>query len=235
MTQIIGINNGNLALFKINETECKSKRGRNVGNKIEYTYVCDIVDINDYKDISIDSSIINSLNVKDYDLTLPKVDPSIFKFGKYKGNKIVDCKDYEYLIWYYPNITDISIRERVLGVLSNDYIFKDNRFYKKNIEYSENTLKLISLLSEGKDVLIKFDKNISSDGEYINPEGLIVKFKDYKSMRFNGMSYGLAGAGDNHYSRLKNKTIHIDKYEFCYNENMNRYILTIGAFELMAK
>lgn len=232
MNQVIGINNGKYALFNINETHCVSKRGRNVGNKIEYTYVCDIDDVNKYKNVNIDSSIIKSLNVEDYELTLPKVDPTIFKFGKYKGQKIIECKDFQYLTWYYPNITDISIRERVLGIVSDEYFYIDNKFYKKNIKYSENALKLISLLNDNKDVLLKFEKNISENGEYIDPNGIIVKFKNYKVLKFGNLKYGLAGTNEGHYSRLKNKTIHIEDYEFYLDGSINRYVLTVNNYKL---
>lgn len=233
MEQIIGINNGNFALFTINETQHASKKGRNVGNKIKYTYVSDVDNINNYKDVPIDSSIIKSLNVEDYELTLPKVDPSVFRFGKYKGTKILNCTDFQYLTWYYPNITDVSIREKVLGLISDEYFYRDNKFYKKDIKYSENASELISLLSQNKDVLLKFEKNISSTGEYIDENNIIVKFNDYKPMKFGGMAYGLAGSGDNHYSRLKNKTIHVENYEFSLDESINRYILTVNKFKLV--
>lgn len=233
MNQVIGINNGKYALFNVSETNCLSKKGRNIGNKIEYTYVCDIDNIDKYKNVNIDSSIIKSLNVEDYELTLPKVDPTIFKFGKYKGQKIVDCKDFYYLTWYYPNITDISIKERVLGIISDEYFYKDNKFYKKNIKYSENALELISLLKDNKDVLLKFEKNISETGEYIDPNGIIVKFKNYKVLKFGNLKYGLAGTNEGHYSRLKNKTIHIEDYEFYLDDSINRYILTVNNYKLI--
>lgn len=231
MEQIIGIYNGQPALFNICKKECTSKRGRQIGNKITYEFVSSNVD----KAINVqkDSSIIGTLNIQDFDLTLPKVDPTVFRFGKYKGRKILECSDSKYLIWYYPNITDISIKERVIGKLSDEYFFKDNNFYIKNVSYSQNALELISLLKENKDVTLKFEKNISSNGSYVDPNGIIVEFESYKPMKFAGTSYALAGAANGHYSRLKNKVIHTSNYEFRHDSSINRYILTIKDFELI--
>lgn len=231
MEQVIGIYNGKPALFNVHTKECISKRGRQVGNKISYEFVSCNVDAS--MDIPKDSSIIGTLNIQDYDLTLPKVDPTVFRFGKYKGKKILECTDFEYLIWYYPNIGHIDIRQRVIGMLSNDYFYRDNKFYKKEIKYSENALELISLLKENKDVTLKIDKNISNTGTYIDPEGIIVEFESYKAMKFAGVSYGLARMANGHYARLKNKIIHTDKYDFKLDNVINRYILTIKDFELI--
>ena len=231
---VIGIYNGKPAIFKRIENECISKRGRLIGNKITYEFVSTDVNFND--DIPIDSSVINNnsgINIQDYDLTLPKIDPSVFKFGKYKNEKIVECTDIDYLVWYYPNIVDNLIKDKVIQMISEKYFYKDNKFYKKDISYSQNALELISDLNSGKSAIIKFDKNISATGSYITPDEIIINFQNYKSMKFGGMSYGLAGNSNGHYSRLKNKNIKICKYEFNHNPEINRYILLIEEFELL--
>lgn len=231
MEQVIGIYNGKPALFNIHIKKCTSKRGRQVGNKKFYEYVS--CDVDTSMNVPKDSSIIGTLNIQDYDLMLPNVDPTVFRFGKYKGKKILECTDFEYLIWYYPNIGHIDIRQRVIGMLSNDYFYRDNKFYKKEIKYSENALKLISLLKDNKDVTLKFDKNISNTGTYIDPEGIIIEFESYKAMKFADVSYGLARMANGHYARLKNKIIHTNKYDFKLDNDINRYILTIKDFELI--
>jgi hypothetical protein len=52
--------------------------------------------------------------------------PYIFKFGKYKDQDIRECRDYNYLIWYHGETTNIYAYQILV---KNGYIYEVRRFF----------------------------------------------------------------------------------------------------------
>ena len=229
MDKIIGIINGNPGVFIINSTPKYSKRKRLIGYEINYEMIDEVPD----NSIPIDSSINSSLNIKDYSLNLPVFDSTIFKCGKYKNTKILECTDKKYLAWYYNQIANKDIKEKVKEMISDEFVFINDRFYKRDVLVTPEDAEIIKDLTDNK--VLKFIGNLDGNGEYMKLPGYIIRFPNYKKISFNGITYSLAGNKENHYCRLKNNNIEIIDMNIEYNETINRHIITINDFKLLGK
>lgn len=175
----------------------------------------------------------------------------IFQFGKYQGQKIEDCTDTSYIVWYWKNVYDehkayvesilISrgYSEAVVEVTDDEDIFTLK--VKQMVSGDEVALEnkdLDSMSPELRKIYtastLEFtpNRNITCNGNYLSQtENIIYKFTEYKHIpaTYYAPDYYLPtinGKG----VRIKNKKVVITKFDVAVNNN--KIIVNIIEFKI---
>ena len=229
-TQKIGFTNKYYTLWYLMEkTEFGEKWGymKNVSMDIEKVKEL-------YPDVEIDINLKghkpiffgNEEKVKDYDK---------FRFGKYKGQMISECSDYNYLKWYYfecayesrPYIQEVLIDAgyQILGSFfymdedgekeckrCSDEIYSPEEWedYLKRDKEELETIKSIRTATSFEFIP---ECNVDNAGGYYDEEsGITYFFPEVKECYYSGYLYyvpAINGKG----KRIKNKRIIVTEFE----------------------
>jgi len=159
-----------------------------------------------------------------------KSECSVFQFGKYDDQKISECTDIKYLLWYFSETSNKFAKQVLLnsgqyGIFTNE----DGSEELLSIEMCNRYQERESLIQTIKKTMtIQFDcsRNLASngslkieiDGKYITD----VLFKHFKEMYYNGYSYALPRKENNPAStKIKGRTLKLTLKEFSQNEQEN--------------
>jgi len=143
---------------------------------------------------------------------IPKSKSFFFEFGKNRGNKIMDCDDYDYLYWYFNSTSNIHAKSILLknGYHDVDGIMLTEAEYLNYISYHEkqNSIKKGSLITITQESNIRrcedgFEIKTIEHGWMCIIESISIKYHEYK-----GFGYYLPtinGVG----KKIKNKLISV--------------------------
>ena len=159
----------------------------------------------------------------------------VFRFGKYKFEKIEENTDTDYLTWYWEQIYD-DHKDYVLGILKNrGYVLRTNEFgysylmspeMLKKEELTNNFKKqMINKFNNHENIQLHIECNPDFDGE-ININDITYKFEEVKENYYQGFEYYLPVLNGKA-KRIKNKDITITNYEVIYLDNNNESILVV--------
>ena len=170
---------------------------------------------NKYPNAIVDTSLRGHSSWTSVDYPKPPVDE--FQGGKYKGDKIADCTDYEYLCWAYDlgYIIHYDSRELVLSILEKNGYRKINDSHiatpeevakiEKSIEEADTIQELLE--KEGK-INVDVTKNLDEFGN-VSVGNITLIFPEYKMMEYNGYPYALPLDSKGKAKRIKGKTLEI--------------------------
>lgn len=147
----------------------------------------------------------------------PKLPVDEFKAGKYRGDKIAECTDYQYLHWAYDlgYIIPYDAREIVLGILESQGYRKINDTHIATPEEVERIEKSYTECEEAQKTLEEFGsikiiavKNLDEFGN-LSIGNIEFNFPNYKELEYRGYHYGLPIDSTGKAKRIKNKEIEI--------------------------
>ena len=187
---------------------------------IHHQYIKNIsFDLNKVKDkypnAIIDESLRGHSSWTSYDYPKPPIDE--FQGGKYRGDKIAECTDYQYLHWAYDlgYIIPWESREIVLGILESQGYRKINDTHIATPEEVERIEKSYTECEEVQKTLEEFgsisvtsSKNLDECGD-LTIGNLEFNFPNYKELEYAGYHYGLPIDSKGKAKRIKNKEIEI--------------------------
>ncbi len=169
-----------------------------------------------------------------YDTELKGIDMTKFLFGKYNGEKLVECKDTDYLYCYYKcatyNEQKSIIREELLKrafVLVDDALFSPSE-YKKYCSQLKEINNILNDIKAGQQIHIS--RNLNVAGDYWINHYICLHFNNYKQLRYRDTFYALPtikGAG----KRVKNKNIVLTEYNI-ENNGKQTTIINITDFNI---
>ena len=168
-----------------------------------------------YPNAIIDESLRGHSSWNSYDYPKPPVDE--FCGGKYRGDKIADCRDYGYLYWAYDlsYIIPYESREVVLGILESVGYRKINETHIATPEEVEKIEKSFEECASNEEILEKFGsitivptKNLDEMGN-LTIGNMVLEFPNYKDIEYGGYHYGLPIDSKGNAKRIKNKEIEI--------------------------
>lgn len=155
-----------------------------------------------------------------YDTELKGIDMTTFLFGKYNGEKLVECEDTDYLYWYYRRATyyeqESIIKEELLKrgfVLVDDTLFSPNE-YEKYCSQLEEMNNILNTIKTGQQIHIIKNLNVNAD-YWINPY-ICLHFNNYKLLQYRDVFYALPTIKDVG-KRIKNKNIILTDYNIEQN------------------
>jgi hypothetical protein len=167
---------------------------------------------------------------------------NVFRFGKYFGENISKCTDYDYMLWYYDQIEanddDHSNFVKYTLKHNSNHVYKtcgdygyfiSEHDHKKALLNHDNKNNLIEKLKNNEPINLGPDKNLNAYGEYT--EGNVVyRFNHYKTNYYGGWPYGLPLLDGKLAKRIKFKNIIITDYT--YKNEDNRIIINIENFKM---
>ena len=217
--QYIGKANKFYTLWEVTENKMTSLRG-NTYTVINHQYFKNIsFDLNKakklYPNAIVDETLRGHRSWTSYKYDKPPVDE--FQGGKYKGEKISECTDYNYLHWAYDlsYIIHYDSREMVLGILEEHGYRKINDSHiatPDEVEKIENSYKEVEIVEEmlerdGK-ITINPVRNLDGCG-WLLMNNVNISFPNFKEMEYNGCPYFLPIDGKGKVKRIKNKEVEI--------------------------
>lgn len=153
-----------------------------------------------------------------------------FNFGKYTGQKISDCTDYDYLYWVVESCASVCTYEGRLT--AEDILTKQG--YKRINEYKLATPEEVKDIENSFAECDKLQEKLDNDGEItvtiernIDPvEGNIriglmdIIFPNFKVLNYAGYIYGLPINANGKAKKIKGKEITIipESYEIKISE-----------------
>lgn len=151
-----------------------------------------------------------------------------FRFGKYFGERIDECNDYDYMVWYFDHIENENGKHNdfVKKCLINaGYIYKDMGGYgyflspvevKRSKLTTDKNAALIEKLENGLPISFGAERNVFGDGNY-KIKNVTYHFNNLKSNYYNGffcyMPMNAKGIG----KRIKFKNVIVTKYTYEIN------------------
>jgi len=179
-----------------------------------------------YPNAIVDLSLRGHSSWTSYDYPKPPVDE--FCGGKYKGEKIAECTDYQYLHWAYDlcYIIPYDAREIVLGILESQGYRKINNTHIATTEEVERIEKSFEECSNVEEILEKVGSlsvvptsNLDECGNLIIGN-IKFNFPNFKELEYAGYYYGLPVDSKGKAKRIKNKEIEIipESWETIINE-----------------
>lgn len=152
-----------------------------------------------------------------------------FRFGKYNGQLITDCKDFHYIEWYLNSEynTHQDHRDYIANYLEHNgydtsknsdgsYILISPQKREGEI-FSEIANYHASKDLDNKDTLVILStKNLDSHG-YLKNNGIFYSFRNFKTYYYEGFIYALP-IFKGKAKRIKNKKIIIDKFNYSIND-----------------
>lgn len=217
-------------LWEVTEDHCTTHRGEPY-TIIHHQYIKNIsFDLTKakekYPNAIVDEGLRGHSSWTSYDYPKPPVDE--FCGGKYRGDKIAECTDYQYLHWAYDlgYIIPWESRDIVLGILESQGYRKINDTHIATPDevaiieksYTNTQIAKDILDKEGK-ITINPIKNLSEEGT-INIDNVEYNFINYKLLDYGGYYYGLPINSKGQAKRIKNKTVEIipESYEIIKSE-----------------
>ena len=170
---------------------------------------------NKYPNAILDTSLRGHSSWTSIDYPKPPVDE--FQGGKYRGEKIAECTDYQYLHWAYDlgYIIPYDSREIVLGILESQGYRKINDTHIATPEEVERIEKSYTECEETQKTLEEFGsikivatKNLDEFGN-LSIGNIEFNFPNYKELEYGGYPYGLPIDSNGKAKRIKNKEIEI--------------------------
>lgn len=170
---------------------------------------------NKYPNAILDTSLRGHSSWTSVDYPKPPVDE--FQGGKYRGDKIAECTDYQYLHWAYDlgYIIPWESREIVLGILESHGYRKINDTHIATPEEVERIEKSYTECEEAQKTLEEFGsikivatKNLDEFGN-LSIGNIEFNFPNYKELEYAGYPYGLPIDSNGKAKRIKNKEIEI--------------------------
>ena len=170
---------------------------------------------NKYPNAILDTSLRGHSSWTSVDYPKPPVDE--FQGGKYRGDKIAECTDYQYLHWAYDlgYIIPYDAREIVLGILESQGYRKINDTHIATPEEVERIEKSYTECEEAQKTLEEFGfikivttKNLDEFGN-LSVGNIEFNFPNYKELEYGGYPYGLPIDSKGKAKRIKNKEIEI--------------------------
>lgn len=179
-----------------------------------------------YPEAIIDESLRGHSSWTSYDYPTLPIDE--FSCGKYSGEKIAECKDYNYLHWCWDNGSIIPYESRDIAIkILEDAGYKqinENKIvtaeeYKKILESFDECEDGLKLLDETGEITFEFTKNLNEEGE-IRINNIHIKFQNYKTLEYDGYPYGLPVDNKGKAKRIKNKKVKLipESYEMIISE-----------------
>lgn len=168
-----------------------------------------------YPNAIVDTSLCGHSSWTSVDYPKPPVDE--FQGGKYRGDKIAECTDYQYLLWAYDlgYIIPWEAREIVLGILESHGYRKINDTHIATPEEVEKIEKSYTECEEAQKTLEEFGsikivatKNLDELGN-LSIGNIVFNFPNYKELEYGGYPYGLPIDSKGKAKRIKNKEIEI--------------------------
>lgn len=232
--KVIGFASKFYTLWEVTEDE------RDLGNGCKYviTRFCYIKNISYSKEEAMkkypDTPIDESLRGKTVSFNVEKEvwdNVDVFRFGKYKYEKINESTDTDYIAWYWDNVYDETHKEFVTETLKNrGYEIRESRWTdydghehnnvylvspetleteRKNAEALNNMIEKV----KNSDILeLTMTSNLDEDGYYREGD-VLYKFAEVKENYYQGWSYYLPVLKGKA-KRVKNKTIVITKFNY---------------------
>lgn len=200
------------------------------------------VAVKKYPNAILDLSLRGHSSWTSYDYPKPPVDE--FCGGKYRGEKIAECTDYQYLHWAFDlsYIIPYESRDVVEGILTKAGYRRINnsriatpeeveRIEKSyaDCESAEKTLEELGSIS------ITSTKNLDECGN-LTIGSIEFNFPNYKELEYSGYPYGLPIDSKGQAKRIKNKEIEIipESWETVINEHGwgATLIITVKDFKI---
>ena len=171
----------------------------------------------------------------------------VFRFGKYKYDKIADINDTEYIAWYWDQVCGehkdyVSNELKNRGYEIRKYEYTNYDGSKTESEYlmspealenerinEDNLNRICNKLEKNEIIELVPIKNLDEFGEYRDGD-VIYKFENYKSAYYNGYEYALP-IKNGKAKRMKNKNLRITDY--IYNRNNNIIQVNVKDFEIV--
>ena len=163
-----------------------------------------------------------------------EIGPDRFQFGKYMGYTF-DCVDYDYLFWYYGQISNQESRKILENILTKTgkYHMYDGKLvnqeeYDWRVQEDKDFASALELVKSGDSIEImvtsnarytEYDKVVEFIMDTENPKIHLVFDEDHvKEMSYSGYYYYLPIV-DGKAKRWKNKVVSIPtaNYEIKYN------------------
>ena len=170
----------------------------------------------------------------------------LFRFGKYKFNRIDDTDDINYISWYYGQI-DGEHKEYVASILNKWGIeiettsvkigkkkitttcLVDTNQIKKNEMLDKKYHSLLDDKENGNILYLNATHNPNEDGLYRDGD-VLYKFEKVRFHYYNGIEYFLPVLND-HAKRIKNKKLAIDNYNIT-RDNKGNVVIEIKNFKI---
>lgn len=177
------------------------------------------------------------------------VDDGCFRYGQYKGQKISECTDYSYMMWYFNNPSVMferyeiekvlapmgykAIYSRVDRMLSPEEAERINTEYVRVISISEQIaehgyydIESVGNLYDGDDEGYLFRTN--------NPEIQVAYTGDVKEMYYSGYYYYLPVINEKA-KKIKNKTIrvYVSDYDIMQTEYWSKIYIKTNRIEIL--
>lgn len=196
-----------------------------------------------YPNAILDESLRGHSSWTSYDYPKPPVDE--FCGGKYRGEKIAECTDYQYLHWAF-DVTSVipwDAREMVEGILVKAGYRRINEHRIATPEEVEKIEKSFTdcetfqeiLEKEGK-ITVEATHNLDDAG-HLAIDNLELIFPEYKELEYAGYPYGLPINSKGQAKRIKNKTLEIipESYEIQVSEYGwgATLMITVKDFEIL--
>lgn len=247
--KVIGFTTKYYTLWEVNEEIITNERGKY--KVINHVYIKNIsFDLNKAKEkyptATIDTALRGHTSWGSTEC-IERYGLDKFQSGKYRGEKIEDCTDYQYLVWAFnlDYIIDYDSQPLVISILEkagykkiNDYhIATPEELDKIEASFSE-TEDAMRILDETGYITLTTPKNLDEEGTVkIGNIELIWKDTNWKYMNYNGWPYGLPINSKGQAKRIKGKEIKVipEKYEIEVNEYGwgATLIITVKDFEII--
>lgn len=231
---IIGFSNKFFTLWKI--TEIKGNDSNNVCYYHEY--IKNISFSEDkvkevYPNIVIDKTINGKHSFYSYTKDKNKIDDDKFQFGRFVSELINECKDNEYLKWYFNNCYNEKSKAVAADVLiSRGWKLDDNDIISpKEIKNMNDEHEYFKSLISSKKIEVEINTNPSEEGIVKIKDNIFIKFPEVKEMYYNGYFYYMPIV-NRKTKRVKNKTIKITEFEYMEKPYME---IKIKKFEILKK
>ncbi len=247
--QAIGFTNKYYTLWEISEETKPLGNGHNYVIT-HYTYIKNIsfdrdTVIKKYPGLVIDETLRG--HTRSWDSTKEVWDNvDVFRFGKYKYDKIADCFDTEYITWYWDNIGDehkefvsevlkdrgYEIRERVYNLSSGprveQYLMSPEALNEEK-RLDKEFQEMVEKIQNATELNFFCQSNPDYEGEYWDGN-IHYRFQEVKENYYNGFEYYLPILKGKA-KRVKNKNIKVT--EFTYKIKDKEITIDILNFEIM--
>lgn len=166
------------------------------------------------------------------------VSNDVFRVGKYKGQKISECQDFDYMEWYRDNTeqdTDHKdlinkyliengnyvkeVTKKKIGIFKvNNIVYKSPKTLIKEDEDKKRIEEMINILNSNSEVVFHPTRNLNNEGNYVE-ENIVYHFNQYKFYTYMDYEYCLPLINKVG-KKIKNKTVKINSYTYSVENNI---------------
>lgn len=186
-----------------------------------------------YPGVTIDESLRGTRTFITSDYMPVEMPQDEFQYGKYRGTKVADCTDYDYLGWTMNNERDIipdSCKELVDMKLveqgwrrTNEMTILSPEAVKELDELTEKCEEYMELLDHGNPVEFTINSQIyfNSDEQCVTKihNNIALRFMNFKTGFYKGYNYPIPCDSKGKGKKLRGCTITITKYTYTYEPN----------------